>query len=625
MDQTVISVSHDEIRDPAAHAAKVIRRERVRIDAADRAILDAMRGRFEAVAAIGAAKRRAGLPVYDAAREAALYARISEMAGDLAPAALALWRVLTAAARRMEGLDVRHEEADRADQAAQSALPTTLTLELPDAAMLTTVTTILAVHECVPAAMTWDGASRRMTISVTEGSAWAPAMLSDLTAQGVRIPEMEKVAEMAAEMTTGQAAEQSAPSRPRCGLLGRKLGHSYSPAIHAALGDYDYDLHEVPNEEDLEKFLKETPFDGLNVTIPYKVAVMAHCATLSPRAKAIGSVNTLVRRPDGTLHGDNTDDAGFTAMVEESGVDPAGKTCVVLGSGGASRTVVAVLKRMGAKRVVVVSRRGEDHYGNLARHADAALLVNATPVGMYPNVDASPVEDLSVFPKLEAVLDLIYNPPKTKLLADAEKRGIRTVNGLRMLVVQAAVASALWGCSAYDAKRCAAIEAAIRLGEENLWLVGMPGVGKTTVGGLLGEALGRPFVDLDAEIERVAGMPIPEIFRTRGEAGFREIEAEAAMTASRGRGTVIATGGGTVLREASRRAMRESGTVVWLQRDLSRLPTEGRPLSEAKGVEKLYAEREPIYRAAAHLEVDANLLAGAEAVAEHVIGRLMRA
>lgn len=612
MDQTVISASHDEIQEPA-HAAEVIRRERVRIDAADRAILAAMRERFNAVAAVGEAKRRAGLPVYDAAREAALYARISEMAGDLAPAALALWRVMTAAARRMEGLDVRHEEADRADQAAQSALPTTLTLELPDAAMLTTVTTILAVHECVPAAMTWDAASRRMRVTAPEGAAWAPSMLADLAAQGVRIPEMEEIEKAAL------------PTRPRCGLLGRKLGHSYSPAIHAALGDYDYDLHEVPNEEDLEKFLKETPFDGLNVTIPYKVAVMAHCATLSPRAEAIGSVNTLVRRPDGTLHGDNTDDAGFTAMVEESGVDPAGKTCVVLGSGGASRTVVAVLKRMGAKRVVVVSRRGEDHYGNLARHADAALLVNATPVGMYPDVDASPVEDLSVFPKLEAVLDLIYNPPKTKLLADAEKRGIRTVNGLRMLVVQAAVASELWGCSDYDPKRCAAIEAAIRLGEENLWLVGMPGVGKTTVGGLLGEALGRPFVDLDAEIERVAGMPIPEIFRTRGEAGFREIEAEAAMTASRGRGTVIATGGGTVLREANRRAMRESGTVVWLQRDLSRLPTEGRPLSEAKGVEKLYAEREPIYRAAAHLEVDANLLAGAEAVAEHVIGRLMRA
>lgn len=611
MDQTVISASHDEIQEPAAHAAEVIRRERVRIDAADRAILAAMRERFNAVAAaVGEAKRRAGLPVYDAAREAALYARISEMAGDLAPAALALWRVMTAAARRMEGLEDRHEAAD---QTAQTDLPKTLTLELPDAALLTTVTTILAVHECVPAAMTWDGAARRMTISVTEGSAWAPSMLADLAAQGVRIPEMEEIEKAAL------------PTRPRCGLLGRKLGHSYSPAIHAALGDYDYDLHEVPNEEDLEKFLKETPFDGLNVTIPYKVAVMAHCATLSPRAKAIGSVNTLVRRPDGTLHGDNTDDAGFTAMVEESGVDPAGKTCVVLGSGGASRTVVAVLKRMGAKRVVVVSRRGEDHYGNLACHADAALLVNATPVGMYPDVDASPVEDLSVFPKLEAVLDLIYNPPKTKLLADADKRGIRTVNGLRMLVVQAAVASELWGCSAYDAKRCAAIEAAIRLGEENLWLVGMPGVGKTTVGGLLGEALGRPFVDLDAEIERVAGMPIPEIFRTRGEAGFREIEAEAAITASRGRGTVIATGGGTVLRDANRRAMRESGTVVWLQRDLSRLPTAGRPLSEAKGVEKLYAEREPIYRAAAHLEVDANLLAGAEAVAEHVIGRLMRA
>lgn len=612
MDLTVISASHDEIQEPA-HAAEVIRRERVRIDAADRAILAAMRERFNAVAAVGEAKRRAGLPVYDAAREAALYARISEMAGDLAPAALALWRVMTAAARRMEGLEDRHEAADQADQTAQTDLPKTLTLELPDAALLTTVTTILAVHECVPAAMTWDAASRRMRVTAPEGAAWAPSMLADLAAQGVRIPEMEEIEKAAL------------PTRPRCGLLGRKLGHSYSPAIHATLGDYDYDLHEVPNEEDLEKFLKETPFEGLNVTIPYKVAVMAHCATLSPRAKAIGSVNTLVRRPDGTLHGDNTDDAGFTAMVEESGVDPAGKTCVVLGSGGASRTVVAVLKRMGAKRVVVVSRTGEDHYGNLARHADAALLVNATPVGMYPDVDASPVEDLSVFPKLEAVLDLIYNPPKTKLLADAEKRGIRTVNGLRMLVVQAAVASELWGCSAYDAKRCAAIEAAIRLGEENLWLVGMPGVGKTTVGGLLGQALGRPFVDLDAEIERIAGMPIPEIFAAKGEAGFREIEAQAAINASRGRGTVIATGGGTVLREANRRAMRESGTVVWLQRDLSRLPTEGRPLSEAKGVEKLYAEREPIYRAAAHLEVDANLLAGAEAVAEHVIGRLKRA
>lgn len=612
MDQTVISASHDEIQEPAAHAAEVIRRERVRIDAADRAILAAMRERFNAVAAVGEAKRRAGLPVYDAAREAALYARISEMAGDLAPAALALWRVMTAAARRMEGLEDRHEAADQADQTAQTDLPKTLTLELPDAALLTTVTTILAVHECVPAAMTWDAASRRMRVTAPEGAAWAPSMLADLAAQGVRIPEMEEIEKAAL------------PTRPRCGLLGRKLGHSYSPAIHAALGDYDYDLHEVPNEEDLEKFLKETPFEGLNVTIPYKVAVMAHCATLSPRAKAIGSVNTLVRRPDGTLHGDNTDDEGFTAMVEESGVDPVGKTCVVLGSGGASRTVVAVLKRMGAKRVVVVSRTGEDHYGNLARHADAALLVNATPVGMHPDVDASPVEDLSVFPKLEAVLDLIYNPPKTKLLADAEKRGIRTMNGLRMLVVQAAVASELWGCSAYDAKRCAAIEAAIRLGEENLWLVGMPGVGKTTVGGLLGEALGRPFVDLDAEIERIAGMSIPEIFAAKGEAGFREIEAQAAINASRGRGTVIATGGGTVLRDANRRAMRDTGTVVWLQRDLSRLPTEGRPLSDAKGVEKLYAEREPIYRAAAHLEVDANLLAGAEAVAEHVIGRLMR-
>ena len=221
----------------------------------------------------------------------------------------------------------------------------------------------------------------------------------------------------------------------QCGLLGRKLGHSYSPQIHKRLADYQYDLFEV-EPEDLESFLKTAPFQGLNVTIPYKKEVMAYCAALSDTARAIGSVNTLVRQKDGSLYGDNTDADGFAAMLSYSGIDPRGKKALVLGSGGASLAIVYVLKQMGAKQIVVISRSGENHYGNLHLHQDAQLIVNTTPVGMYPDTGVKPV-DLRQFPSCEGVLDIIYNPAKTQLLLQAQALGLPHCDGLIMLVGQA--------------------------------------------------------------------------------------------------------------------------------------------------------------------------------------------
>ena len=221
----------------------------------------------------------------------------------------------------------------------------------------------------------------------------------------------------------------------RCGLLGEKLAHSYSPAIHAELADYDYRLYEVAPEK-LGEFLKDGEFDGLNVTIPYKKAVIPYCVALSPIAQKLQSVNVLVRRTDGTLYGDNADAYGFAGMVKASGISVEGKKALVLGSGGASATVCAVLDELRARSVTVISRSGEDNYGNLDRHADAEIIVNTTPVGMYPNCGVSPV-DLRQFPRLAGVLDIVYNPARTALVMQAETLGIPYMSGLYMLVAQA--------------------------------------------------------------------------------------------------------------------------------------------------------------------------------------------
>ena len=391
----------------------------------------------------------------------------------------------------------------------------------------------------------------------------------------------------------------------RCGLIGEKLGHSFSPAIHAKLADYEYRLIELAPEQ-VAPFLHSRDFDGLNVTIPYKKTVMPLCDELTEQARHVGCVNTVVKRADGTLLGHNTDYDGFVWLLRSAGAEVAGKKALVLGDGGASATVQAVLRDLGAGEVVVVSRHGENNYVNLyARHADAALLCNATPVGMYPNTGVSPVE-LDRLPALEAVFDVIYNPHRTQLLLDAERRGLRTANGLGMLVAQAKAASERFtGVSLPDAL-VESIRAGIECDTLNLLLIGMPGCGKSTVGAALAERMGRRLVDLDAVIAGRAGCPIPEIFRREGEEGFRKREHEALCDIARESGLVIAAGGGIVTRPENLDPMRANSRIVWLRRDLDRLPTEGRPLSQANPLEALWRVREPLYRAAAELTADNN-------------------
>ena len=390
----------------------------------------------------------------------------------------------------------------------------------------------------------------------------------------------------------------------RCGLLGKTLGHSYSPQIHAQLGDYSYELFEKQPEE-LENFLRHGAFDALNVTIPYKKAVLPYCAVLSDAVKAIGSANTLVRQPDGTLFADNTDAFGFSCIADECGVDIAGKKALVFGSGGASVTAQYVLKERGAREVLVISRSGEHNYENLDKNADAEILVNTTPLGMYPNNGASPV-DLTRFPRCEAVLDVVYNPARTALLLQAEALGIPHAGGLLMLVAQAKRSSELFTGSAIADARIGKIYRTLAVQMQNLVLVGMPGCGKSSIGTLLAEKLDRPFLDADAEIEKAAGMPIPEFFRLYGEPAFRELESRVLAELGKRSGAVIATGGGAVLREENYAALHQNGTIVWLTRDLARLPIDGRPVSQATSLDALFAARKARYERFADHIIDNN-------------------
>ena len=390
----------------------------------------------------------------------------------------------------------------------------------------------------------------------------------------------------------------------RCGLLGERLSYSYSPAIHERLGAYEYRLCEIPREG-LDAFLRETPFDGLNVTIPYKKAVVPYCAELSPTARALGSVNTLVRRADGALFGDNTDAFGFETLLRTAGLDPAGKKTLVLGSGGASVTVCHVLRALGAKEVVVISRTGENNYSNLEKHADAALLVNATPVGTYPGNGEAPA-DLRRLPRLEGVADLIYNPKRTALLLQAEELGIPRAGGLTMLVAQALRSSEQFQGKALDAALIPAIEKELERSMRNIILVGMPGSGKTTVARALSRALDRSLADVDVLVEETAGMSIPEIFARGGEALFRRYETEALAQLGKQSGIILSTGGGCVTRLENYPLLHQNGTIFWLRREVAALSREGRPLSLGADLEAMFKEREPLYRRFADHVIDNN-------------------
>ncbi len=388
------------------------------------------------------------------------------------------------------------------------------------------------------------------------------------------------------------------------GLLGEHLPHSFSPQIHNALGNKDYTLFEVA-PENLDTFMKEHNFKGINVTIPYKKAVIPYLDIVSPEAQKIGAVNTI-KVKDGKLYGDNTDYFGFKYMVEKSGISVKDKKALVLGSGGASATVQAVLRDMGASEIVVLSRNGDDNYVNMyIKHTDAEIIVNTTPVGMYPD-NLNTLVDLDRFENLSGVLDVVYNPLKTRLILDAEQRNIPSSAGLSMLVAQAKKAHEIFFDTTVENDVCEQIERSLILQMCNIVLIGMAGCGKSTIGKLLAELLRKDLIDTDEMIVNTENKPIPEIFAEKGEDYFRWCENVAVNIAGKEKSQIIATGGGVITRPENYNSLKQNGIIVFINRDADLLPTNGRPLSQMHGVKALYEKRMPLYRQFADIEVDGN-------------------
>lgn len=389
------------------------------------------------------------------------------------------------------------------------------------------------------------------------------------------------------------------------GLLGRKLSHSISPEIHNLFCDYEYVLFEREPDE-LDEFFEKREFSGLNVTIPYKKDVIKYCAELSDTAEKIGSVNTITVREDGSLYGDNSDYFGFSYMIKQSKVEIKNKTVLVLGTGGASLTVKAVVNDMGAKEIISVSRTGAVNYENVYDFNDADVIVNTTPVGMYPD-NGKRVIDLSRFSSLSGCLDLIYNPSLTPFLYDAKNMGVPYVNGLTMLVAQAHMSAEKFIASAIPEEKIDKIVRELDSLRKNIVLIGMPGCGKSTVSALLGKTLNRRVVDTDSLVEESEKRKIPEIFSAEGEEYFRHAETKALAECTKKSSLVIATGGGAVLKEENRYYLKQNSVVIWLKRDFQRLATDGRPLSKnIDAIKEMEKIRTPIYSSVAdvHIEVD---------------------
>lgn len=400
------------------------------------------------------------------------------------------------------------------------------------------------------------------------------------------------------------------------GLIGEHLKHSYSCEIHAQIADYEYELHEIP-PSGLGGFLKKREFNAINVTIPYKQDVIPYLDEISDTAKRIGAVNTIVNR-NGRLYGDNTDFAGMLALAKHIGVDMKGRKVLILGTGGASKTGHALAEYMGAQSVYYVSRSGKDgsisYEQAVTEHSDAQIIINATPVGMFPKQDGRPI-DISAFPKLEGVIDAIYNPLRTNLVLDAQERGIPAEGGLYMLSAQAVHASAVFRDIPLDESLVDKAFKSVKNDKQSIVLIGMPSSGKTTVGRILAEKCGKQLADTDEYIVRKIGMPISDFFAKHGEAEFRKIEKETVAELSATGGRIIATGGGAVLDTENVRALKQNGVLVFLDRRPENLiATDDRPLaSRRSALEKLYAERYDIYCAAAELHIDANTTPEAEA------------
>lgn len=380
------------------------------------------------------------------------------------------------------------------------------------------------------------------------------------------------------------------------GLIGEKLGHSYSKLIHEMLGKYKYDLLSFDLKQ-LESFLTANDFDGLNITIPYKKTVIPFCDEVSDLAKEIGSVNTLYHK-DGKLCGTNTDYQGFLYAAKTADISFDGKKVLILGNGGTSLTVRKAVKDRGAKEILITTRRGEAgciSYEDLKNHKDIEIIVNTTPVGTYPN-NGGRLVTLSDFPKCCGVIDVIYNPFATDLLQQAKELNIPHSNGLPMLVAQATAAAEYFLGEPGAPDENPRIIEALKKDIENIVLIGMPGCGKTTLGKGIAQKTGKQFVDMDNVIVETAGMSIPEIFEKYGESHFRDLETEVAQKLGKEKGQVIATGGGVILRPENMKALSQNGRVVFIQRPLESLATNGRPLSKnLDALKTMYEMRFPLY------------------------------
>lgn len=393
------------------------------------------------------------------------------------------------------------------------------------------------------------------------------------------------------------------------GLIGEKLGHSYSKEIHNLIADYRYELREVKKEE-LGAFMAERDFLGINVTIPYKKSVMDYLDVISDDARKIGAVNTVVNR-NGKLYGFNTDFYGLKALLIHNGVSVRNKKVLILGSGGTSDTAYNVVTGLKAKEAIKVSRTKKDGFVTYdeaaSHHSDADVIINATPVGMYPDDDGVPV-NIGLFPSLSAVIDAIYHPLRTNLVSDAENRGIKACGGLYMLVAQAVYAAALFENKKPDENLIDDVYGKILNDKRNIVLIGMPSSGKTTIGKALAARIGKRFADTDELIVGTTGKSIPEIFEKEGEKVFREIEKKVICDIAVNDGTVIATGGGVILDEKNVLALKRNGVIVYLDRKIDNLiATDSRPLSSnVDDLKKLYAKRKPLYEKYAEITIDDN-------------------
>lgn len=391
---------------------------------------------------------------------------------------------------------------------------------------------------------------------------------------------------------------------PRYGLIGSSLKHSFSPQIHGKLGISEYDLIETP-VEGIQEVLNDKTYMGFNATIPHKIEVMKYCDYVSPMAKRIGSANTIVRR-NNELHAYNTDIDGFMYSTRFAGIDFNGKKVIILGSGGASLAVQAACRELGASEISVVSRTGELNYQNIQLKSKTDIIVNTTPVGMYPN-NLERIIDLDMFPHCSGVVDIIYNPWRTRLIMDAEERGIPCIDGLPMLVYQAKCAQEIFLDKTITDKHAEKVINQMKRESANIVLIGMPGSGKSTISKALSKITGRELIDIDAEIEKTHGSSIPQIISVEGEAAFREYEHEEAVKAGKRTGVIIAAGGGIVKLSKNYAPLHQNGIIYRICRELENLATNGRPLSGNKEkMEKLFSERDSLYSKFADKSIDNN-------------------